>query len=62
MAMSRRKQEAILLPFKNADIAEAQLKNLDIADSSDKTNQGLKVVRRNSSIQKDYFSVLEYLV
>lgn len=62
MSMSRAKKEAILMPFKNMDKAEAELKNLDIANTSDQMASRLKIVRRNANIQKDFFSMFEYLI
>lgn len=62
MQMSRQKQQEFLFPFKIMDKAEEQLKNLDIANTSDNMTNSLRVTRRNGEIQKDYFSTLEYLV
>ena len=44
------------------DKMEQQLKNLDILNTSDAMTNRLKIVRRNAKIQKDYFSMAEYLV
>lgn len=60
--MSRRKQAQFLSPFKTMDKMESELKNLDIAQSTDQRSNSLKVVRRNMAIQKDFFSSAEYLV
>ena len=60
--MSRARQEQLLMPFKVMDKMEVELKNLDIANTSDQMNSTLKIVRRNASIQKDFFSMAEYLV
>lgn len=60
--MSRMKQEQLLMPFKVMDRVEMELKNLDIVDTSDKMNSSLRIVRRNSNIQKDFFSMNEYLI
>ena len=60
--MSRMKQEQLLMPFKVMDRVEMELKNLDIVDTSDKMSSSLRIVRRNSNIQKDFFSMSEYLV
>ena len=59
---SRRKKEQYRLPFKTRDKMEEELKNLDIRSTSDNRNDRLKIVRRNSAIQKDFFSMAEYLV
>lgn len=56
------KQKQILAPYKNMDRMEEELKNLDIVNTSDKMSNKLKIVRRNSAIQKDFFSAAEYLV
>lgn len=60
--MSRLKQEQLLMPFKVMDKMEMELKNLDIVNTSDQMNNTLKIVRRNANIQKDFFSMAEYLV
>lgn len=59
---SSSKQKQILAPYKNMDRMEEELKNLDIVNTSDKMSNKLKIVRRNSAIQKDFFSAAEYLV
>lgn len=61
-AMSLRKQQEFLQPFKVMDKMEEELKNLDIANSSDQLTNRLKIVRRKQNIQKDFFSMAEYLV
>lgn len=60
--MSRIKQEQLLMPFKTMDKMELELKNLDIVNTSDQLNNTLKIVRRNNAIQKDFFSMAEYLI
>ena len=60
--MSRMKQEQFLMPFKTMDVMELELKNLDIVNTSDQLNNTMKIVRRNSKIQKDFFSMAEYLI
>ena len=60
--MSLKRQHEFLLPFKIMDKAEEQLKNLDIVNTSDNMSNTMKIVRRNSNIQKDFFSMMEYLV
>lgn len=62
IAQSSRKQQDFLSPFKKMDKAEEELKNLDIAATSDQMSNRLKVVRRSTAFQKDYFSMMEYLV
>lgn len=61
-SMSVHNQQRHLLPYKTMDLMEAQLKNLDIQNTSDNMSNSLKVVRRNSQTQKDFFSMAEYLV
>jgi hypothetical protein len=56
------KQEQLLMPFKVMDKMEMELKNLDIVNTSDQMSSTLKIVRRNANIQKDFFSMAEYLV
>ena len=56
------KQEQFLMPFKVMDKMEMELKNLDIVNTSDQMSNTLKIVRRNANIQKDFFSMGEYLV
>lgn len=60
--MSMRKQQEFLMPFKIMDLAESELKNLDIVNTSDQMSNSLKIVRRSNNIQKDFFSMMEYLV
>lgn len=62
MNMSMRKKEEFMSSFKNMDKMEEQLKNLDLVNTSDNMSNSLKIVRRNAAIQKDYFSMAEYLV
>ena len=62
MNMSMRKKEEFMSSFKNMDKMEEQLKNLDLVNTSDNMSNSLKIVRRNTAIQKDYFSMAEYLV
>jgi hypothetical protein len=49
-----------LRPYYMTDILEEEMKNLDVVDVSDNVNKGLKVVRRNEKIQKDFFSAISY--
>ena len=60
--MSRMRQEQFLMPFKVMDKMEMELKNLDIVNTSDQMSNTLKIVRRNANIQKDFFSMGEYLI
>lgn len=60
--MSVRKQSEFLMPFKVMDLMETELKNLDIVNTSDNMNNSLKIVRRSNNIQKDFFSMAEYLI
>lgn len=60
--MSQRKQMEYLAPFKVMDKMEEELRNLDIINTSDNMSNTIKIVRRNQAIQKDFFSMAEYLV
>lgn len=60
--LSPAKQKEQLLPYKMMDRMEEELKNLDIVNTSDQLTNRLKIVRRNTAIQKDFFSAGEYLV
>ena len=60
--MSIRKQTEYMSPFKTMDKMEEELKNLDIVNTSDQLSNRLKIVRRNNNIQKDFFSMAEYLI
>lgn len=60
MSMARKKE--YLSPFKVMDKMEEELKNLDLVNTSDNMSNTLKIVRRNQKIQKDFFSMAEYLV
>lgn len=62
MHMSNERRLQILNPFKVMDKMEEELKNLDIVKSSDQVSNRLRIARRNQSIQKDFFSMAEYLV
>lgn len=62
MRMSRRRQTEFLSSFKVMDKMELELRNLDIVNTSDNLSNTLKIVRRDQSIQKDFFSMAEYLV
>lgn len=60
--MSIRRQQEFMMPFKVMDKMEEELKNLDIVNTSDQMSNSLRIVRRNNAIQKDFFSMAEYLV
>lgn len=60
--MSMRKQQEFMMPFKVMDLMEAELKNLDIVNTSDQMTNSMKIVRRSNLIQKDFFSMAEYLI
>lgn len=61
-AMSIRKQHEFMMPFKTMDLMEQELKNLDVVNTSDQMSNSMRIVRRNAAIQKDFFSMAEYLV
>ena len=60
--MSIKKQQEFMMPFKVMDLMEAELRNLDIVNTSDNMSNSMKIVRRSEAIQKDFFSMAEYLV
>ena len=66
--MSIHRREQYMLPFKTMDLMEAELKNLDIMSMQGNSQENrntidrLKIVRRNGQIQKDFFSMAEYLI
>lgn len=55
-----RKQKQTLQPYIGCDMLEEELLNLDVAEVTEGGAAILKVVRRNTKIQKDFFSALEY--
>ena len=59
---SRAKKDIIMRPYYYTDQMEVELKNLDIKDTSDHISSNIIIERRNSNIQKDFFSAGEYLV
>ncbi len=59
---SQRKQMEFLEPYLKTDKLELQLKNLDKVSISDGVNATMKIKMRDASIQKDFFSALEYSV
>lgn len=61
-SMSMQRQKEFLSPFKVMDKMEEELKNLDLVNTSDNMSNTLKIVRRNQNVQKDFFSMAEYLV
>lgn len=55
------KMKYALKPYFTMDKLQEEMRNLDIVDVSDNMNpNALKVKRRNSKIQKDFFSAAEY--
>lgn len=60
--MSIKRQKNFLSVYQTMDKMELELRNLDIVNTSDQLSNTLKIVRRDSSIQKDFFSMAEYLV
>ncbi len=60
--MSIKRQKAFLSTYQTMDKMEMELRNLDIVNTSDQLSNTLKIVRRDTSIQKDFFSMAEYLV
>lgn len=60
--MSIKRQKHFLQVYQTMDKAEMELRNLDIVNTSDQLSNTLKIVRRDTSIQKDFFSMMEYMV
>ena len=54
------KQQKAMIPYQMCDRLEEELLNLDVKEIADGGANSLKVTRRNSAIQKDFFSSLEY--
>lgn len=54
------KQKEILSPYQFTDILQEELLNLDVAEISENGSSVLRVKRRNSAIQKDFFSAISY--
>lgn len=54
------KQKSILKPYQFTDIMQEELLNLDVAEISENGSTVLRVKRRNTSIQKDFFSAISY--
>ena len=61
-SMSIKRQKHFLSVYQTMDKMEMELRNLDIVNTSDQLSNTLKIVRRDTSIQKDFFSMAEYLV
>lgn len=57
---SLQKQKELLLPYQMTDIIQEELLNLDVIEVNDTGTPTLKVQRRNSEIQKDFFSAISY--
>ena len=60
--VSIKRQKHFLQVYQTMDKAEMELRNLDIVNTSDQLSNTLKIVRRDTSIQKDFFSMMEYMV
>lgn len=59
---SNEKQKRYLKPYQVTDQIQEELLNLDVVEIVDTGRPALKVSRRNSAIQKDFFSALSYCV
>ena len=59
---SNRKREEKLRPYLFMDRMELELKNLEVQDTSDNVNKAMRIKRRDSKIQKDFFSAAEYAI
>ena len=56
------RQKRALKPYQMADRIQEELLNLDVVEIIDTGKPALKVSRRNSAIQKDFFSAFSYAV
>ena len=54
------RREEKLRPYIYMDQMESELKNLEVIDTSDNITKTMKIRRRDSKIQKDFFSAAEY--
>lgn len=62
-SMDKKQRKAFLRPYFTMDLLEEELKNLDVAETSDNMSSNkMKIVRRSRKIQKDFFSASEYAV
>ena len=59
---SNQLREKKLRPYLFMDRMELELKNLEIVDTSDNVNKAMRIRRRDSKIQKDFFSATEYAI
>lgn len=57
---TKEKQQKAMIPYQICDRLQEELLNLDVKEIRDGASASLKVTRRNSAIQKDFFSSLEY--
>lgn len=56
----KHKQQKAMIPYQMCDRLQEELLNLDIKEIKDGSGSTLKVTRRSSTIQKDFFSSFEY--
>ncbi len=59
---SNQKRMLKLRPYLFMDKMEKELRNLQVADLSDNMSVKMKVTRRDTKIQKDFFSAAEYAI
>lgn len=59
---SNAKRERTIRPYLFMDQMELELKNLEVVDTSDNINRTMKIRRRDTKIQKDFFSAAEYAI
>lgn len=57
---SKEKQQKAMIPYQICDRLEEELLNLDIKEIKDSSSSYLRVTRRKGTIQKDFFSSVEY--
>lgn len=58
--MTKWRKDAVMRPYYHIDQLELEMKNLDIKDTVDNNSTNLYITRRNTNIQKDFFSAAEY--
>jgi hypothetical protein len=59
---SNTKRERKIRPYRFMDEMELELRNLEVIDTSDTMSNKMKIKRRDTKIQKDFFSAAEYAI
>jgi hypothetical protein len=55
-------KERKLRPYRFMDQMELELRNLEVVDTSDNLSSRMKIKRRDTKIEKDFFSAAEYAI